>query len=183
MLLTCSPGLSGKSTLQKQFQLLHASHTLDRERPSWRPVVYLNIIRAIRMVITELDQVLSQASDSLETQPDPEVTVTNSVREEIARLVISLQPLLDAEIPLFAELNGGLAGRASSYVRTGWQSRVSNTLRPNSETFVDSSQSAATRAFNILAGTRDNIEALWRHPLVDSLPNLRKLRIEESAPL
>ena len=46
---------SGKSTLQKQFQLYYSSATLDRERPSWRPIVYFNILKAIRMILDELD--------------------------------------------------------------------------------------------------------------------------------
>ncbi|KAI0784647.1 G-protein alpha subunit [Abortiporus biennis] len=46
---------SGKSTLQKQFQLYYASSTLERERPSWRPIVYFNILKAIRMILDELD--------------------------------------------------------------------------------------------------------------------------------
>ena len=46
---------SGKSTLQKQFQLYYSSSTLDRERPSWRPIVYFNILKAIRMILDELD--------------------------------------------------------------------------------------------------------------------------------
>ena len=46
---------SGKSTLQKQFQLYYASNQMDRERPAWRPVVYFNIIKAVRMILEELD--------------------------------------------------------------------------------------------------------------------------------
>ena len=47
---------SGKSTLQKQFQLYYASHSLDRERPLWRPIVYSNILKALRMLMDELDR-------------------------------------------------------------------------------------------------------------------------------
>ncbi|KAH9892429.1 G-protein alpha subunit [Cubamyces lactineus] len=46
---------SGKSTLQKQFQLYYSSKTLDEERPSWRPIVYFNVLKAIRMILDELD--------------------------------------------------------------------------------------------------------------------------------
>ncbi|PIL28042.1 hypothetical protein GSI_09893 [Ganoderma sinense ZZ0214-1] len=46
---------SGKSTLQKQFQLYYSSSTLDRERPSWRPIVYFNVLKAVRMILDELD--------------------------------------------------------------------------------------------------------------------------------
>lgn len=46
---------SGKSTLQKQFQLNYASQTLDRERPQWKPIVYFNILKALRMILDEID--------------------------------------------------------------------------------------------------------------------------------
>lgn len=52
---------SGKSTLQKQFQLYYASQSLDKERPAWRPVVYFNIIKAVRMILEELDYEFSQS--------------------------------------------------------------------------------------------------------------------------
>ncbi len=46
---------SGKSTLQKQFQLYYASQSLDQELPAWRPVVYFNVIKAVRTILEELD--------------------------------------------------------------------------------------------------------------------------------
>ncbi|CAL1705989.1 unnamed protein product [Somion occarium] len=52
---------SGKSTLQKQFQLYYAAHTLDRERLSWRPIVYFNVLKALRMILDELDFQYPQA--------------------------------------------------------------------------------------------------------------------------
>lgn len=53
---------SGKSTLQKQFQLYYASQTMERERPAWRPVVHFNIVRAVRMILEEIDNELSRDS-------------------------------------------------------------------------------------------------------------------------
>ena len=46
---------SGKSTLQKQFQLYYSSATLERERPAWRPIVFFNVLKAVRMVLDELE--------------------------------------------------------------------------------------------------------------------------------
>ncbi|KLO11726.1 G-alpha-domain-containing protein [Schizopora paradoxa] len=55
---------SGKSTLQKQFQLYYASNQMEKERPAWRPVVYFNIIKAVRMILEELDFEFSQPAQS-----------------------------------------------------------------------------------------------------------------------
>ena len=59
---------SGKSTLQKQFQLYYASNQLEKERPAWRPVVYFNIIKAVRMILEELDYEFSQSPSSARPQ-------------------------------------------------------------------------------------------------------------------
>ncbi|THH04294.1 hypothetical protein EW145_g5633, partial [Phellinidium pouzarii] len=73
-LLFCSPSYlmviaeSGKSTLQKQFQLYYASHSLEKERPAWRPVVYFNIIKAVRMILEELDYEFSQSPSQARPQ-------------------------------------------------------------------------------------------------------------------
>lgn len=42
-LLLLGQAESGKSTLQKQFQLMYNPTSLEEERLSWRPVVYYNI--------------------------------------------------------------------------------------------------------------------------------------------
>ena len=38
---------SGKSTLQKQMQLYYSSQTLDKEKPSWKPIVFFNLLKAL----------------------------------------------------------------------------------------------------------------------------------------
>ncbi|KAG8897998.1 hypothetical protein FRB99_007732 [Tulasnella sp. 403] len=54
-------------TLQRQFTLLHAPHTFDAERPSWRLVVFLNVVRSIQRVLS----VLSAGLDKDESPSDP----------------------------------------------------------------------------------------------------------------
>lgn len=72
---------SGKSTLQKQFQLYYASQSLDHERPSWRPIVYFNVLKALRMILDEIDvsypQAMHQPSSSGSSSYSP-VSTANS---------------------------------------------------------------------------------------------------------
>ncbi|KAG6853771.1 hypothetical protein C0991_001482 [Blastosporella zonata] len=168
---------SGKSTLHKQFQLFYAFHTLERERPSWRPAVYLNIIRATR---TLLDGLENEVTQSIDNPPDPDFPVTKGISDEVTRMVTALQPLLEAEAPLALELNGGLTGRASAYARYGWQALISP-RRSSSDTLTDLTP-GALRVAEMLKAHTPAVETLWRYPLAISLIARRKMRIEESAP-
>lgn len=73
---------SGKSTLQKQFQLYYSSHSLERERPAWRPVVYFNIIKAVRMILEELDYEFTQPQ-SPNSPPLPQVPQPQSYPRQL----------------------------------------------------------------------------------------------------
>ncbi|PAV16151.1 G- alpha subunit [Pyrrhoderma noxium] len=54
-LLLLGQAESGKSTLQKQFQLFYAPASLDEERDSWRAVVFFNVVRNIKRILQALD--------------------------------------------------------------------------------------------------------------------------------
>ncbi|GLB36979.1 putative G protein alpha subunit [Lyophyllum shimeji] len=168
---------SGKSTLHKQFQLYYASHTLERERPSWRPAVYLNIVRATRTIMEGLE---NEVALSIGNPPDPDFPITKGIQDEVTRMASTLRPLIDAESILSSELNGGLSGRASSYARSGWQTLISP-RRNSSDTLADLTP-GARRVVELLREMRESVETLRRYPLVASLLARRKMRIEESAP-
>ncbi|KAI0746186.1 G-protein alpha subunit [Earliella scabrosa] len=128
---------SGKSTLQKQFQLYYSSQTLENERPSWRPIVYFNILRAIRMILDELDWeygLVSGSGDPLSSAPPSSLALAPSTSHsgsgsgsgsgsstyqsraaanpawfpELALLRNKLLPLVASEDALGAELSGGI---------------------------------------------------------------------------
>ncbi|KAG6861941.1 hypothetical protein C0995_009891 [Termitomyces sp. Mi166 len=168
---------SGKSTLQKQFQLFYASHTLEREKPSWRPAIYLNIIRAARTLLEGLEYEVAMSTDN---PPDPDFPITKGISDEVAAMAALLQPLLEAEPPLTLELNGGFTGRASAYARFGWQALITP-RRSTSDALTDLTPSGL-RVAEMLKTYCQAVERLWRYPLVISLLARRKTRIEESAP-
>ena len=146
---------SGKSTLQKQFQLYYASQSLDQERPAWRPVVYFNVIKAIRTILEELDYELASSRPALPPLPTvrhrmpfsgsgQSTWVINEAEspgakdngkspvwtwtDDLSHLRAKLLPLIAAEDTLATELSGGVivaGGRAGVYVRAGWQSLMS----------------------------------------------------------
>ncbi|THV07236.1 guanine nucleotide-binding protein [Dendrothele bispora CBS 962.96] len=54
-LLLLGQAESGKSTLQKQFQLMYKPHSLEQERASWRAVIYFNVVRSIKHILSTLE--------------------------------------------------------------------------------------------------------------------------------
>ncbi|KAG6864968.1 hypothetical protein C0991_005917 [Blastosporella zonata] len=200
---------SGKSTLQKQFQLYYASQTLDNERPSWRPVVYFNILKAIRMTLDELDYefnsqikgvedpnaimeipVASSSSYMLTPPPASSTDATNdATQREIGELRAKLLPLVALEDTLASELSGGVSvsgGRTGAYVRAGWQGLVTSAW-PLGDSRPAPLKSHSSESIQLtaktLASTADGIKALWSHRAVKRLLDTKKLRLEESAPL
>ncbi|TFK22217.1 guanine nucleotide binding protein, alpha subunit [Coprinopsis marcescibilis] len=161
---------SGKSTLQKHFQLLYAQGTLDSERPSWRPAVYFNIIKAVRMILAELDFEFASRT------PGNEFT-TDDIVQDLSNVRTALLPLVAMEDALASEINGGVSipgGRSGAYVRSGWQ------------TMLDQKASlklpeTATVAAQTLSRVANEIKLLWKHPTVQHYIEERKIRVEESA--
>ncbi|KAF9243432.1 guanine nucleotide binding protein, alpha subunit [Melanogaster broomeanus] len=68
-LLLLGQAESGKSTLQKQFQLMYSPASLESERMSWRTVVYFNVVRSIRQILATLEawDDIDDGSDSQST--------------------------------------------------------------------------------------------------------------------
>jgi hypothetical protein len=177
---------SGKSTLQKQFQLYHAPPTIDRERPSWRPIVYFNAIKAVRTILDELEWDFSANTNREdEGYPDP------SWSAQISQIRHKLLPLVTVEDSLASELSGGVTvagGRSGVFVRAGWQSVVTSTrswpVADMQGGGITSGQGVvATMAARLLAELQYDVAELWQHPAVKSLLRMRRLRLEESAAL
>ena len=136
-LLLLGQAESGKSTLQKQFQLMYNPNSLEEERISWRAVIYYNITRPIRRIFEALDafgdgeddddsdaagspglpgRIIGSTTDLTQTSPESVASGSNSppapqaaVEEaQLAALRSKLSPLLSAESSLADRLSGGL---------------------------------------------------------------------------
>lgn len=198
---------SGKSTLQKQFQLYYASQTLDKERPSWKPIVHFNIIKAVKTMLDEIDYELSQPADGFEQDDDdepqagPSSSLSNSrpkpkedepqqlIRpsalesQTLSVLRTRLLPLIALHDSLASELSGGVSfsrGLTGVFVRAGWQGLLQTNRGAGGKAGVGVVAALAAKALDT---AREDIEALWVHGVVRQMVKLRKLRLEESAPL
>lgn len=175
---------TGKSTLQKQFQLYYASQSLDTERPSWTPIVHFNIVKAVRMMLDELDFDFAKPADGTSEEPLQDPVTAQS---DINALRTKLTPLVAMEDSFASELNGGISvsgGRTGIYVRAGWQTLINPVrTRPMADTRFARPQVVGTLVARNLGNMHREIDELWQHPAVQRLVRLRRLRLEESAPL
>lgn len=158
---------AGKSTLQKQFQLFLAPGSLDVERLAWVPVVYLNIVKALRTIFIELYYQLNHL------EPDDPFAAEDT-REDVDNLRFRLLPLMVLEGLLVAELNEGmrLTGRPSAVIlsRSDPSKRTSRTSE------------MAHLGARTLANVVDDISKLWAHPTTRFYVEKRKIPLNESAP-
>lgn len=146
-LLLLGQAESGKSTLQKQFQLLCAPASMEEERDSWRAVVYFNVVRNIKRILQALDALnlgpagVRQAASSAEMEEElqaaaeimeidaadsgknesepPVVQLSGAAKTELATLKLRLSPLLTAEASLADRLSGGVQVGALAKRRGG----------------------------------------------------------------
>lgn len=75
-LLLLGQAESGKSTLQKQFQLMYSPASLESERVSWRTVVYFNVVRSVKKILGTLEvwDDIDDGSDSQSTMERQELS-------------------------------------------------------------------------------------------------------------
>ncbi|KAF8910553.1 guanine nucleotide-binding protein [Gymnopilus junonius] len=76
-LLLLGQAESGKSTLQKQFQLMYKPNSIDQERSSWTTVIYFNVVHSLKHILTTLEAWDDSLDDDADT-PDMNSIATSS---------------------------------------------------------------------------------------------------------
>ncbi|KAK7033282.1 guanine nucleotide-binding protein alpha-4 subunit [Favolaschia claudopus] len=147
-LLLLGQAESGKSTLQKQFQLMYKPSSIEQERASWRTVIYFNVVHSLKHILTTLEAWDDSFEDDPRAPPQPTgyydqsgspippvpkipsrsaSPATGGRNNRIMSLRQRLTPLLATDAPLADRLSGGIAvsgsGKGGVFVRSGWQSR------------------------------------------------------------
>ncbi|KAI0072105.1 G-alpha-domain-containing protein [Panus rudis PR-1116 ss-1] len=107
---------SGKSTVLKNFQLMHSSKAFKAERASWRAVVLLNVVRSIRIILevmSEFHDAQNSASraytsarpmSSQSARPSSSSGSLLRLTPEHLKLKLRLLPLLQVEEVLIKKL-------------------------------------------------------------------------------
>src|ERR1700761_2406079 len=179
-LLLLGQAESGKSTLQKQFQLLYAPKSLDGERESWKIVIYLNIVRALKPIFETLDENMVESSSISRTSlPDD---------RELAALRLRISPMTTMEGTLASALTGGIqlsskTPKQGFYSKLGWQwsTRTSKTRRSfTSESKGDDlndNSKVVEPMEHILVACGQDICTLWAHNAVRLMISNKKLKL------
>lgn len=197
-LLLLGQAESGKSTLQKQFQLLHSPASLESERASWKIVILFNVARSIRRILEALDtwgHLVEAGGDGTRT-PSPETEYASSSSSSstlrTSQLRVRLSPLVAAETILAERLSGGLkvagSGKGGVFVRSGWQTTTIGKGKGKAKHPANNPEEMETDDLvldvaKMLTAGRDDIVQLRNHPTVAKLVEKKKLRLEEWAEL
>ncbi|TFK36641.1 guanine nucleotide-binding protein [Crucibulum laeve] len=102
-LLLLGQAESGKSTLQKQFQLMYKPNSLDQERASWKTVIYFNVVHSLKHILSTLEAWDDQLDDE-PSSPEDNPSSGNNRGNGIA----------DEPSPSSSLQNGGTSGSAST---------------------------------------------------------------------
>lgn len=108
-LLLLGQAESGKSTLQKQFQLMYKPNSLDQERSSWKTVIYFNVVHTLKHILTTLE-----AWDDVLDDDDTLDDTTSISTKKLVRGGISDQPSPSASLISDAAMQSSPASLARS---------------------------------------------------------------------
>jgi guanine nucleotide-binding protein subunit alpha len=106
-LLLLGQAESGKSTLQKQFQLMYKPTSLDQERSSWTTVIYFNVVHSLQQILNTLETWDDVLDDDNDLSPDINSISTSKMKGN----GISDQPSPSTSL---MDTNGHMNGSPSS---------------------------------------------------------------------
>ncbi|KAJ7650069.1 guanine nucleotide binding protein, alpha subunit [Roridomyces roridus] len=202
-LLLLGQAESGKSTLQKQFQLMYKPNSIDQERSSWRTVIYFNVVHSLKHILSTLEAwddafVDDPNSQSTGYYEKSKASASSSPASGRSNRMVSLRnrlsPLLASDQPLADRLSGGItvsgSGKGGVFVRSGWQARTVDKLGKNKKSDVDyhrgregymasAEDVLLDEVGRMLSILKDDIRELWAHPTVKGLIMKRKLKLDE----
>ncbi|KAK2464826.1 hypothetical protein APHAL10511_003244 [Amanita phalloides] len=175
---------SGKTTVRKIFQSMHNKDDWTEERASWRPVVYLNLVRNVNRICEFLSREISDTSlgnvdGDLSDDSAEDITMgaraeslpSLRFQEKHRLLQQRLQPLLGVQTDL-----GRLLGAAAA------EMHVTNEAFPisNERDVLKSADELVGDSAEPLISCREAITALWQDPIIQDMLNPRNIRLEES---
>ncbi|KAJ7690395.1 G-protein alpha subunit [Mycena rosella] len=147
---------SGKSTVLKNFRLRFTPQYFDTERAAWKTVVLLNLISSIRVIVHAIESELAA----------PEFTLVSDVHRQRCA---ELQPLLREEGVINKLISPFHSAPGDVYVRPGGEWKTLLATSP-----------AAQNTAAVVAGMRDELEALWADAAVRELLEKKDVSLRDA---
>lgn len=145
--------------------------------------MYFNVIKAIRMILDELDyEFLNQTP---EDEANADYPLSAKVQALISPLRHKVLPLVAMEEPVASELSGGTSYNAGiiGAVRHGKPKQLvdAETLQISEVNALQLSPSIITNCARTLNAVVEEVKALWTHPAVRYLLKSGKLKLGDCA--
>lgn len=118
---------SGKSTTLKNFQLMYEPKAFRRERPSWRAVIQLNVVRSFHVVMDAITR-SHKASQNPASVTFSSLNDIITIPQELLQRNARLRPLLDVEATLTRRLTPHGSGETEATQRIPSGERPKNRL-------------------------------------------------------
>ncbi|KAJ6497806.1 guanine nucleotide binding protein, alpha subunit [Mycena sanguinolenta] len=190
---------SGKSTTLKNFQLINSPKAFKAERPSWRAVVHLNVVRSIRLIISAIQE--AEAFASAPQPPGPDDPAYPPLSADLLTLKMRLLPLQQVEEALLSKLTPGASiGKAytaapddplpggtqevSVHSTAPWKgafSRLMNNVRGSVDGPETNEPQDSRDARQLLHACSEDMIHLWNDPTVKQVLKVHRLRLEDMA--
>ncbi|KAJ7188558.1 guanine nucleotide-binding protein alpha-4 subunit [Mycena filopes] len=184
--------------LPTDFQLINNQKAFRAERPSWRAVVHLNVVRSVRLIVNAISEAEVAASSTV--PPAPDDPVYPPITPELLTLKMRLLPLQQVEEALLGKLTPGAkitaAHDAQSQIRdvgevyvnstTPWKgafSRLMNNVRSSVDGPEVTEPQDSRDARQLLHACSEDMIRLWNDPTVKLVLQAHRLRLEDMAGL
>ena len=189
-LLLLGQAESGKSTLQKQFQLMYKPHSIEQERSSWTSVIYFNVVHSLKHILNTLEAWDDSLDDEADT-PDMNSVATSS------RMKLNDQPspstsLMDQNGSLNGSPGGSLAhsemtaSTSNSGPSSGGPTQIANLRRRLSPLIATEAQLADRLSGGItVSGSGKGsvyVRSGWQARTIDKIRSKRPTAATEKKP-
>ncbi|THU78227.1 G-alpha-domain-containing protein [Dendrothele bispora CBS 962.96] len=140
------------------------------------------------MILDEIEYEVSRTENDEEAEVEVEVEsieIADADKTELMDLRKRLLQVVALHDSLASELSGGVSitgGRTGVFVRSGWQTLLTPSRGWMGNVASTKSTAVAGMAAKTLNSSQDEIRQLWSHPVVKKFLDLRRIRLEESAP-
>lgn len=186
---------SGKSTLLKQFQILHSPDAFEQERSAWKTVIHLNLVKSVGRILEAITD-FDSSPDSTTDHNRPLERSSAAPSQGHIMLRLRLSPLRMTEEALIRKLASpttlhtqqATIGGADSVQGVSWSLQLTSpkefSVRSNGLWKAFGGQDTiADETSVILNAAQADMLTLWGDPVVHAILREKRINLSESSGL